>query len=287
MKFKHILLAVAVPALAFLSSCDEGNGGGGDVKKPAPTITFQTGTGFTSSDVSCRYDSLLKIGIRSTATEKNLTGVKVYISANGGPKGVILDTIIVNKNIFNMDYFYRVKGGAGDVQTVEVEATQENGESSRVSFKITIKLEARPLDQVGTQRVNNIIGAYEGAYDLNMGELRKSSDDEATKDLKDMTSISNPTFSKSWTSGNGSKFIRVTKGDWDNATSTESLYDLWVAKGAGATSTITNLAKDDYILVKTTQFVSFNVYLIRVDVVFETASNNNDYIEFTYRKESI
>jgi hypothetical protein len=282
MKFKNILLALAIPALAFLAAC-----GGGDSVPPKPNVTFQTGTGFTFQDVTVRFDSVLKVGIRATTKDKKLAGVKVTLSTNGAAAGTLWDTMISSAS-FDYNYIYKVKGGAGDVQTFTVVVTDDNKETASQSFSITLKPALMPLKQTGGQRVNNIIGANKGAYDLNAIIQRASGESESLKDLKDLTVVAGGgVFSKSWGSGNNTKFARVTLSDWNTATNTEALFDLWNTKSSSATSTITNIAVGDYIVCKTGQAVSFNIYLIRVDKVTETAGDNNDFIEFTYYKEDI
>lgn len=280
MKLKNILVAIAIPGLVFLAAC-----GGGEDAKPKPNITFQTGAGFTFQDINVRFDSVLKIGIRATSKDKKLSGIKVTLSTNGGIAGTIWDTAISEAS-FDYDYMYTVKGGAGDVQTLAVTALDDNGESASQSLKITIKPALNPVKQTGGQKVYNIIGPSKGAYDLNAGLQRASAESESLKDLKDMTTISNPDFSQKWTSGNGSKFAKVTMNDWNNATTTEALFDLWNTKASVATSTI-DLKQGDYIVVKTGQAVSFNIYLIRIDKVNNTPSDNNDFVEFTYYQEDI
>lgn len=276
MKLKSILIALSIPALAFLAAC----GGGTDAAKPKPTITFQTGSGFTFSDANAKFDSVLNIGIRAASTDKKLAKVKVTVSANGAAAGTVWDTTI-SVATFNYDYKYTVKGGTGDIQTLEVTAIDDNGTSAAVSLKVTITPPTYTVNQTGNQRVWNIIGLNKGAYDLNLQMERGSAEDEKLKDLKDMTTVSNPDFSKAWTSGNGSKFVRVTLNDWNNVSSSADLLDLWQSKGASATATITNLAVNDYILVKSGQAVGFNIYVIRVDEVSDVAGNN-DYVKFTF-----
>lgn len=276
MKLRNILFALTVPALALLAAC----GGDGTDVKPKPTVTFQTGSGFTFSNASVKFDSILKIGIRATTADKKLAKVKVTLATNGGTAGTIWDTTISSAN-FNFDYKYQVKGGVGDVQKFEVTATDDNGESASVSLNITINPPIFSVNQTGNQKCWNIIGINKGAYDLNEQMERGSAEDEKFKDLKDMTTISNPDFSKAWTSGNGSKFVRVAKADWDNISSSQDLLDLWNQKATSSSTSITNLAVNDYILIKSGQATKFNIYVIRVDEVSDVAGNN-DFVKFTF-----
>ena len=123
MNFKNILLAVSIPALAFLVAC------GGETTAPKPNVTFQTGAGFTFQNINVRFDSILKIGIRATTKDKKLAGVKITISTNGASAGTIWDTAISSASL-DYDYKYQVKGGAGDVQTLTVVVTDDNKETA-------------------------------------------------------------------------------------------------------------------------------------------------------------
>lgn len=276
MKFRNILLALTVPALAFLAAC----GGDSTSVKPKPTLSFQTGAGYTFSAAKAVFDSSLKIGIRATTADKKLAKIQVKIGTNGGDDLVKWDTMISSAS-FNYDYNYTVKGSVGDVLKLSIVATDDNGETATQSLNITIQTPSYTVSQEGSQYCWNFIGANKGAYDLNAKSERGTGEDEALKDIKDMTTLSNPVFSKAWSSGNGAKFARVTMNDWNNISSSTDLADLWDTKKATATATITNLAKNDYIIVKTGQSIAFNVYLIRVDDV-QDVTGNNDFVKFTF-----
>jgi hypothetical protein len=57
----------------------------------------------------------------------------------------------------------------------------------------------------------------------------------------------------------------------------------WKKVSATSTATISNIAKDEYILVKTGQVgVDFDIYILKITAVVD-GSGNNDYIEFTYK----
>lgn len=288
MKLKHILLAAVVPAVAFLASC-----GGSDEKVvPAPTCTFQTGSGYTSSDVTSFYDSTVKIGVRAFSNDQSLTGVKITLSTNGAAAGSILDSVLSVKTC-NFDYTYKVKGGVGDKQLLTVTATDKNGKTASASLTITINPALVAIVGVSAQKVYNVLApsGFFGAYDLYGSVGVASASTETSKDLKDLTVATGPNaavFTKSWGSGNGSKFIKVTANDWNNATNSDAIWQLWQTNGASATTTVTNIANNDVIVVKTGQAISFNLYIIKITDVHETPTpanggDNNDYIQFDYK----
>lgn len=278
MKFTKILFAAALPAIAFLASC----GGEDDTTKPKPTLTFKTGAGYTSGNATASVDSNLKIGIIGVTADKKLKSAKIELSTNGGANAKLWDTTI-SVGTFNYDYNFKVAGSVADNLKLTFTVTDDNGESASTSLTVEVLPPTVAIGLQQNQYVYNIIGAEKGAYDLATSAPKGVADPETVKDLKDMTTVSVGGFSKAWTSGNGTKFVRVDASDWDNSTSSNYLYNLWKNKASTATTSITNLALNDVILVKTGQPVDFNIYIIKVTEVKETTSDNLDYIKFSYK----
>ncbi|MBL7812172.1 MAG: hypothetical protein JNL57_08110 [Bacteroidetes bacterium] len=283
-KFQHILMALAVPAIALLAAC----GDDGTTSAPKPTLTFQTGAGFTFSAAQAQVDSVMTIGMIATSNDKKLKMIQVKLSTNGGTAGVVKDTITSAKTI-TWVYKYKVQGTVGDVLTLTALVTDDNGETASQSFNIEIVPPQAPVKLVQNQQVWNLQGPNKGAYDLNLEAEVGAGQPPLTKDLLDKTTSTAPiTFSKAWTSGNGTtKFVRVTKNDWDNTTNSNYLWNLYKTNAANTTTSISNLALGDYILVKTGQSVPFSIYIIRVDEVKDTPSDNNDYVKFSFYKADI
>lgn len=282
MKFKHILFALAIPSLAILASCGDDTG----TEKPKPTLNFETGATYTSSAALASVDSVLKYGIRATSTDQKLKSVKVTISTNGGTALTYWDTAI-NTKIFNFDLNYKVAGSVADVLTLNFTATDDNGES--VSKSLTIEIAPANV-AIGRQqgfRVYNIIGASPGAFDLNTSSTKSAGDPATVKDLIDMTVSTGANagvFSKSWTSGNGTKYVKLTTNDYNNATSSNFIYNLWKNNSPSATTTVSNLTTGDVILIKTGQAIRFNLYILKVTNVNATpVGDNSDYVEFEYK----
>ena len=90
-------------------------------------------------------------------------------------------------------------------------------------------------------------------------------------------------FSKSWGTLNGSKFVKVSANDYNLATTTTFIYNLWKANAANAATTVTDIKVGDVILVKSGQSVPFGIYIIKITEVKETPSDNLDYIKFEYQ----
>jgi|GEM_PF-232478 hypothetical protein len=286
MKMKHLLFAMAVPALVFLTACSD-SGSDGD-SAPKPTLSFQTGAGFTSNDVKAGVGDTLKIGIIAKSNDSKLAKVEISQSTNGGVAGVIFDTLTKSNSItFNLDYL--VIGKVADVIKLTVTVTDDNGTSATQSLNISIIPPTAFLDiNSGGQRISNLYGPDAGAYDLTTETQKKTSDPSTSKDIVDGTP-STAEFNKTWKTGNGSKFARLTSADALNqytlCQSTAFLYDLWEKNAANATETLTNIAKDNIILVKTGQTgvsIPFGFYIIKITNVVEKP-DNTDYIEFSYK----
>lgn len=281
MKFKHILMALAVPTLAFLASC------GGETAKPSPTISLTAGAGMVSGDINIQSDSILKFSISATAGSENLSKITVTSSLNGAAATTLQDTAVSGKTA-NYVLSKMIAGSVGDIIKVLFTATDANGKTAETAVNITVIPATIPLVGFQNQRVWNSLNLnYGNAYDLDAGvEILPSVLDKTKKDLLDVTVSGDAQFSKSWSSGNGGKFVKVTSSDFTNATTTTYLYNLWKANSAAAVDKVTGIAKDDVYLLKSGQDLPFNLYIIKVTNIQDLpdAGNHNDFIEFSYRK---
>ena len=280
MKMKHVLFALAIPALAFLSSC----GGDSDPDAaPKPTLSFQTGSGFTFDDAQAGVDDILKIGVIAKSNDSKLNKVTINLSTNGGTPGVIFDTT-VNANGATFTYNFKVQGSVTDVLKLTVTASDANGTTAEQSLSIEITPATVAIGLQQNQYIYNLQSpaGYNGAYDLTKSSAKYSNDNRTEKDIIDGTP-SSAVFSKSWTTGNGSKFVKVSANDYNLSTSSTFIYNLWKTNAANATATATDLKLGDVILVKSGQSVPFGLYIIKITEVKETTTDNLDYIRFEYK----
>ncbi|MBM3399577.1 MAG: hypothetical protein FJY15_03315 [Bacteroidetes bacterium] len=277
---KHVLFALAIPALAFLSSC----GGGSDPDAaPKPTLSFQTGSGFTFDDAQAGVDDILKIGVIAKSNDSKLNKVTINLSTNGGTPGVIFDTT-VNANGATFTYNFKVQGSVTDVLKLTVTASDANGTTAEQSLSIEITPATVAIGLQQNQYIYNLQSpaGYNGAYDLTKSSAKYSNDNRTEKDIIDGTP-SSAVFSKSWTTGNGSKFVKVSANDYNLSTSSTFIYNLWKTNAANATATATDLKLGDVILVKSGQSVPFGLYIVKITEVKETTTDNLDYIRFEYK----
>lgn len=283
-RFFNYTFALAAAGLSLLAACSD------DTEvKPKPTLTFNTGTGYTFQDGRQENTARLKFGVVSTAPSgTKLKQLVIKLSTNGGVAATLKDTAL-NGASLNWDYNFIVNGAVNDKLTLTFTVTADNGESDSKSITITIIAPVEALGEIAGQEINNIIGPLKGAYDLEGGVQVAATEPEGTKDLKDLTTATTSNthkFSQSWGSGNGSQFVRVTAADYDNTLNTLQLADLWTAKASSATATISNIVKDDVILVRSGQVTStYPFFLIKVTDVTLTTNDNNDKITFKYKKK--
>jgi hypothetical protein len=277
--------AVALAGLTLFSACKPE-----DEVKPKPTLTFNTGTGYTFQDGRFENTSALRFGLVATAPSgERLRQLAIKISTNGGLAATIKDTTL-NASSLNYDYPFRVNGAVNDKIAVTFTVTSANGETDSKTITITVISPIEALGEIANQEIHNLIGPNKGAYDLEGGVQVGASEPEATKDLKDLTTTSTSNthkFSQSWGSGNGTQFVRVTAADYDNTQNSLQLSDLWTSKSASATATITNIQTDDVILVRSGQLgLEYPYFLVKVTNVVLTTTDNNDKIVFKYKKKS-
>jgi len=280
MKIKHLLLALALPVVAFLGSC------GGDSKDPKPSISLTAGAKYVSGDISVMSDSLLLFSVSATSGSGNLSGISANYSINGAATKTFFDSS-VSGNAVNFVIKTRLAGSVDDVVVFNFIAKDANGQSSTKSIKIMVIPPTAPLLGFQTQLIYNANNTgFESAYDLNKGVPLLKSASATQKDLMDMSTSAMAQFSKIWGSDNKGKFVKVTANDFTNANTTTYLYNLWKANSAAATAQTAVLAPGDVYLVKTGQDLPFNLYIIKVTKIQDLPAigNHNDYIEFSYKK---
>ena len=274
-------MAMAVPTLAFLASC------GGESANPSPSISLTAGAGLVSADINIQSDSILKFSVAATAGSENLSKITVTSSKNGAAATTLQDTSVSGKTA-NYVLSKMIAGSVGDVIKVLFTATDANGKTAETAVNITVVPATVPLVGFQNQKVWNTLNLnYGNAYDLDAGvEILPSVLDKTKKDLLDMTVTGDAQFSKTWSSGNGGKFVKVTTSDYTNATTTTYLYNLWKANSAAAVDKVTGIANGDVYLLKSGQNLPFNLYIIKVTNIQDLpdAGNHNDFIEFSYRK---
>ncbi|MDA1224135.1 MAG: hypothetical protein O2842_02990 [Bacteroidetes bacterium] len=277
MKIKHLLLALALPVVAFFGSC------GGDSEDPKPSI-FVAGLNL-DDDYEFQADSLLTFSIAATSGSGNLSGINANYSLNGAATKSFFDSSVTG-NAINCIVKTRLEGSVDDVVVFNFTAKDANGQSTTYSIKVTIIPPTAPLQGFQTQLVYNSNNTgFEIAYDLNKAVGLLKNDAATRKDLMDMSTSAMAQFSKIWGSDNKSKFVKVTSNDFTNASITTFLYDLWKANSATATAQTAVLAVGDVYLVKSGQDLPFNLYLIKVTKIQDIATigNHNDYVEFSYK----
>ena len=277
MKLRNLLLLGALPVLALITSCDPK-----EADKPKPTVTFDTNPMYVYQDAIISKDSWIIIKVVGNSNDKKLKNLNVTLSTNGGAAGTIKDTMITSATL-NFTYKYKVIGTVGDKQTLTFKLTDDNGESASKAITISLAPVLKSLSQTGAQTVYNIWGTYKGAYDLYTLNQVAKNEPEANKDIKDLTPTST-VFNASWGSGNFSKYAKLTANDWINTTTSTHIYNLWVQKAATALDIISGITVGDVYVIKAgQQGVAFPYYLIKIDKVVNTPSDNNDYIEFSVK----
>ncbi len=277
MKLNVWMMLLPVAAMSFLSSC------GGEEETPAPAATLTiTGDKITGSDVEVKSDIL--ISATATAGSESLKSVLFTAKINGGSAIILLDTAFSSKS-FSTSFPLLALGSAGDDVEYIVTANDGNGSSASKSIKFSVIPKLNGLDGSANQIVYNANSQGQDiAYDLVAGFALKKGTAPKDQDILDATTSNAQQWAKAWTSGNGSKFIKVTTNDWNNAASTTYLFNLYKANKDKMTAQI-SFAKDDVILVKSPQEVDFNIYIVKIGTVTDlpAVGNNNDFVQFDVR----
>lgn len=277
MKLKQIIFSLSVASLAFLASCSE------EASTPKPTISLNSGAGYVSKDGDVNAASPVTFSITATAGTDALKNIVITcVLANGSTKS-LLDTTLSGKTV-SFTKTMLAQGGVGDAITYTFTANDANGQSASTKVTTNVIPFETALDGVAGQKVYNATAAgMNKAYNL-FTSTGLTSGAAGVQDILDKTTTGSTQWSKIWGSGNGSKFVKITDNDYNNAEGTGYIYSLWKSYKATATDQVT-LTEGDCYLVKSGQDIPFGLYVLKVTAVVDlpAVGNNNDYAQFDYK----
>ena len=204
------------------------------------------------------------------------------IMANGSVKS-LLDTSLIAKNN-NFTKSMVAQGSVGDVIAYTFTANDGNGQSASTKIVTTVIPIETALDGVSGQQVYNANSVgMPVAYNL-PSSTAITTGVNGVKDILDKNTVGSAQWTKTWGSGNGTKFVKITANDYNNTEGTGYAYQLWKAYGSAAKDQIT-LVDGDCYLVKSGQDVPFGLFVVKITAVVDlpAAGNNNDYAQFDYK----
>lgn len=297
MKHLKLLLSLLVAAnMVFVSSCKKDEEDTPDPTTPQPTLTVvetsNSGTEFTvapNTALTFAWNAIKPGG------GKDLETFAVSIS------GVNTVNPIPTSNAGN-DFPYDIKN-ADDEQYVDTllipgtsslnegittytfTATDKDGNSTSVSIKVTVEIPVNttPMNVTKTGELNNLIGPFKSGWDLVNDVAKGSSDPDDDIDMQNTTTVSSTSpeiFEKEWVSKNATNFVKVTGFDYDNATVEAAA--LAYAGGGTPITTVSNVANGDMYIANVRG--ASDVMVIKVTNVVVTTTDNEDKIEFEYKK---
>ena len=287
-KLRLVALAAVVSASAiFFQSC------GTDDVKPTPEVNFIGDAGFTAQDASIAGGTAFKIGVVATHSEK-LSKLEIFVAYDGGPNLKPADCTMCDSSISGTNLRAVYNGMTRVVAGTEkwtFRVTDKDGQSTSKSITITTTgkagdnlIEITKDNDGKTLKVWNFNGPLAGAYDLKNGGNLKAGDDNKDKDIQDSTALGETSnWPGRWTSRNGSTFKKVTAYTYAQIKTTTDIDAAWAASGTAANFLL--VKKGDVIVVKL-RGVDGDYALVNVtDVVSTPGTDNNDYVEFTFKRK--
>jgi len=273
--------------MAFLASCGDKTSSS---STPKPTISLKAGAGYVASNATINMGSVITFNVLATAGSDAMKNIVITAKLANGSIKTLLDTALITKNI-DFTKSIESQGAVGDEVTYTFTANDNNGQSASIFIKTTTIPQDLPLDGVADQKVYNALAVgFNSAYNLEDAQALTAGTPDfvpGKKDILDKTTTGAAQWANTWGSGNGSKFVKCTSDDYNNAAATTYLYNLWVAGKSKATDQISGMKVGDVYLVKSGQStVTFGLYLLNITAVVDlpAAGNQNDYIVFDYKK---
>jgi len=278
MKLKQIIFSLSIASLAFLTSC-----GDDESSTPKPSISLKAGAGFVSTNSDVNAASPVTFSIEASAGSDALKNIVITCKLSNGATKSLLDTTLSGKTVA-FTKTMMAQGSVGDAITYTFTANDVNGTSASTSVTTNVIPFETALDGVAGQKIYNATAAgMTKAYNL-FTATAITSGSAGVQDILDKTTTGAQQWTKIWGSGNGSKFVKISANDYNNAEGTGYVYSLWKAYSATATDQIT-VAQDDCYLVKSGQDIPFGLYVIKITAVVDlpAVGNNNDYAQFDYK----
>lgn len=283
------LASIVALGTIFIQSCGPGND-----PAPTPEVNFIGDAGFTAQDASINGGTAFKIGVVATHSVK-LSKLEIFVAYDGGPNLKPADCTVCDSSIdgTNLRAIYNgVTRSIAGTEKWTFRVTDKDGESTSKSITITTTaaggvnlIEISKDNDNNTLKVWNFKGPKAGAYDLYNGGNLLSSDPNSDKDIQDSTrdeEVSN--WPARWSSRNGTTFKLVTSYTYAQITNSTALESAWNTSGTPKVA-LTGLKTGDLIVAKLRNMAD-TYALIQITNVVKTGSDNNDYVEFKYKKKS-
>lgn len=276
-KIKILALALLATAITF-SSCKKDEE---TIDGPALTITATPSSVWLGDSIMVDYSITSNDKIKKLNWSSSLSAVTSDSYETTTFNG---DYSASGTVVFHMPTVEDDLNGATSV-TLTFTAEDKNG----VEYANTKTLDVAIVDDTMTPMtdehngvVNNLIGPNEGAWDLvtNVAVAASGADDD--KDMKNTTTTSSTApeiFEAEWTAMNATMFVKDNSFAYADAT----VEGATAAYEAGSpVSTVSGVTTGDVYIAKLRGGDDYAVILI-TDVVV-TNSDNNDKIEFSYKK---
>ncbi len=275
-KIKLLTLVLFAGILAFTSCKND------DPEGPTLSVTPTSVDAWKGDTVKFVYSISSNAKIKSLKAEPNTTLLTSQEVTSFSADYSVSDTMT----------FVLPTSSLNDGDVISIKFTAEDADGADyardVTVSINIKEPAAATTPMNTEKTDgviwNIIGQNKGAWDLVNDVAMSTSDTEANKDMKNTTTTASQTpnvFEEEWTvgTGNTTTFVKDNTFDYTNATveAATTAYN----NGTSVT-TVSNVAVNDIYIAK---LRDGNYAVIKVTNVAVTASDNNDKIEFSYKKQ--
>ena len=134
MKFLKFLFLIILPILIYVS-CEK------EEAEIPPDISFKTGNGYTSTDVSVATDSSLTVGIIAVNREDDLKTYNVSVAYDGASTTTTVQEFSIpdsDKDRYEKDVTFKVRDQAG-TEKYYFTITDSDGNIAQLSVTVTVE----------------------------------------------------------------------------------------------------------------------------------------------------
>ena len=286
-KLLSLFTLVTLGAL-FITSCGDTTG---DNPTPKPVLNYLAGSEYISQNTSLAANVPFKIAITASHTD-NITSFKIIQSLDGSVDVELFDSADIRTKLISEYIFNGTTGENAGTEIYTFTVSDKDGNTTSKSITITnlgdpgLGLDVFEFENDGTTpfRVYNFRGVKSGAYGITIGGNVLSNEPNSDKDIQDSTALAETSnWPARWTSRNGTTFKKVDASSWASITNDAEIEAAWTS-ASGAEATFVSVAKGDVYLLNLKNAGDYALVEI-TDVVSTPGADNNDYVQFKYKKQ--
>ena len=279
------LFALVTFGALFITSCGPDDG---TTPEPSPVLNFLAGENFLSEDAELAANTSFQIAITASHSD-DITSFKIIQSLDGTTDMELFDSMDIKTDLISEYVFSGTTGATAGSEIYTFIVEDKDGNSTSKAINITnlgdpgaalVRFEVDNDDN--PFKVWNFVGPLAGAFGIKLGASLRSNDDDADKDIQDATESSDPVWTPTWTSRNGTTYKKISSEAWNTIENDATIEAAWAEAGDAQTE-VTVAEGDTYLL----NLGGDNIYAMVLITAIDESTPSSEFVQFVYKRQEI